>query len=691
MDSNRSTEELQRRRYMKALLNDVHAFERMLEEERFETGIRRIGAEMEMFLVDSAMRAAPVADAVLAHADRPELVNELARFNLEANANPRVFGGSCLADMEAELKELVGAADTAARTQDARILLTGILPTLRVRDLSLANMTPKDRYHEINDATCAARGGKFQVTIKGIDELELVHDNVMLESCNTSFQLHFQVAPKEFAKLYNIAQVITAPVLAAAVNSPLLLGRQLWNETRVALFQHSVDARSTLEKARNARPRVSFGDSWVRESAAEVWRDNITRFRVLFVADLEEDPESVLDAGGIPELTALRLHNGTVYRWNRVCYGHDGVVPHLRIENRVLPAGPTVLDQMANAAFYYGLMAACVEEYGQVHKRMLFDDAKSNFFAAARHGLKAQFTWVDGETIPASTLILERLLPMARDGLREAGIASGDVDRYLNVVEERVRSGQTGARWCRDSLRSMAGFSPGGGATEADKDDPSKAGMSRGSTDVLHRTLTEVMLRRQAHEVPVHEWELASSADLDEVLDLRDTYRTVGQFMSTDLFTVQPGDLVDLAASLMDWEHVRHVPVEDEQGQLVGLLSHRSLLRLVARGRRRADADPVAVSDIMKPAPVTVSSDTRTLDAIALMRTEKVGCLPVVDDGKLVGILTEWDLIGVAARLLDEHLRGEGPVHPVGVATPGQSGVAVGNPDAGQVGESTSG
>jgi CBS domain-containing protein/gamma-glutamyl:cysteine ligase YbdK (ATP-grasp superfamily) len=641
MTSTSPTDELQQRRFMKALLTDVHAFERMLEEDRFETGIRRIGAEQEMFLVDSSMRPMPVADAVLRHADRPELVNELAQFNLEANSSPLVFGGQCLSKMESELRELVRAADVSAESQGARILLTGILPTLRLQDLTLANMTPKARYMEINEATCAARGGHFHVLIKGNDELELTHDNVMLESCNTSFQLHFQVAPAEFSKLYNTAQAITAPVLAAAVNSPVLLGRQLWNETRVALFQHSVDSRSTVQKARNVRPRVSFGDAWVKESAAEVWRENISRFRVLFVTDLEEDPDAVLDADGIPELSALRLHNGTVYRWNRVCYGHDGVRPHLRIENRVLPAGPTILDQMANAAFYYGLMAACVEEYGQIHEHMLFEDAKSNFFAAARHGLNAQFTWLDGETIPASELILDRLLPMARQGLRSSEIDEADIERYLSVLENRVSCGSTGSRWVRESLRNMA---------------------DAGSGDVRDRALTAVMLKRQDTDAPVHEWASVEPAELQAVLDSSDAIQTVGQFMSTDLFTVRPGDLVDLAASLMDWEHVRHVPVEDDQAHLVGLLSHRSLLRLVARGRGNKSEEPVAVSDIMNADPVTVSSDTSTLDAIAVMRREKVGCLPVVDEGKLVGIITERDFIGVAARLLDGHLRGtKGP------------------------------
>ncbi|MCB9899362.1 MAG: CBS domain-containing protein [Planctomycetes bacterium] len=622
-----------RRRYMKALLGDLHAFERMLDEDVFESGVRRIGAEQEMFLVDASMQPAPVAEAVLARADDPQLVHELALFNVEANTRPRSFGGRCLSEMEDELTGLVRKADEAARHVHARVLLTGILPTLRKCDLGLDNMTPKPRYHDIDRATREARGGLFHVQIKGDDELQVSHDNVMLESCNTSFQVHFQVGPKEFAKLYNMAQAITGPVMAAAVNSPVLMGRVLWHETRVALFQHSVDARTELEMKRAARPRVSFGDAWVRSSPAEVYRENIARFRVLFVTEPEEDPMAVLDRGEIPRLTALCLHNGTVYRWNRVCYGTVG--PHLRIENRVLPAGPTILDEVANAAFYYGLMSGCVEEYGHVRDRMEFEDARNNFFAAARLGLKAQMAWVDGEVMPAQRLILDKLLPLAHQGLERAGIDMADVERYLGVVRERVAHNHTGSQWVRSSLRSMGG----------DR-----------SVDIRHRAITRGMLARGFDGKPVHEWTLAGLEELTEVDVWRDSYRTVGQFMSTDLFTVRPEDLVDLAANLMDWEHVRHVPVEDEKGRCVGLLSSRALLRLLARGQ--VPGESVSVADVMKRDPVTVAPSTPTLDAIALMRDRRVGCLPVVEDDRLVGIVTESDLIGVAARLLDEHLRG---------------------------------
>jgi len=625
------------RRYTQALLEDVRAFERMLDEGCFESGIRCIGAEQEMFLVDAGMHPAPKALEVLEAVGDDALVNELALFNLEANTPPRAFGGSCLAEMESDLRRLAGAADQAARDVNCRIMLTGILPTLRLSDLSLGNMTPKDRYFEINEATGRARGGKFDISIKGRDDLDVSHDNVMLESCNTSLQLHFQVGQGEFAKLYNMAQAITAPVLAAAVNSPLLLGRQLWDETRIALFQSSVDSRSVAERQRQVRPRVSFGDAWVKQSAAEVWRENITRHRMLFVADMKEDPMAVLDAGGIPEFTALRLHNGTVYRWNRVCYGHDGITPHLRIENRVLPAGPTIADEMANSAFYFGLMAGCTEEYGNVHERMSFEDARNNFFSAARHGLSAQFHWVDGEVISASKLILEHLLPLAAAGLDAAGIDKADSERHLGVLEARVISGRTGSDWVRRSLDAMG---------------------TAARVDTRHRTLVKVMIERQDTEQPVHSWDLAGPADLERVTDWSDSYRFVSQLMTSDVFTVRPGDLVDLAASLMDWEHLRHVPVEDDQGQLVGLLSHRALLRMVAKGARQ-DAEPTAVRELMTSDPVTISSSSSTLEAVELMRAKNVGCLPVVAAGRLVGIITESDYLAVAARLLDERLGDE--------------------------------
>ena len=628
------SDEIRLRRFMKAILADVRALERMLDENRFETGVRRIGAEQEMFLIDEHCRPKNMALDVLARLNDPEFTTELALFNLETNLDPQVFGGDCLRRMETQLRENLLRVRTAAEAEGGGMVLSGILPTLKKSDLTLDSMTPNPRYRRLNDAMAALRGGEFHFLIKGIDELDTTHDNVMLESCNTSFQIHFQVAPDEFAKLYNLAQAIPPAVLAPAVNSPLLLGRRLWHETRVALFQQSVDARSKVHQNRGLRPRVSFGDHWIDESVMEIFREDVARFRVVLATDADEDPEGVLARGDVPQLSALRLHNGTVYRWNRACYGVADNVAHLRIENRVLPAGPTVLDEMANAAFFFGLMSALADEYGDIRKVMDFDDAKDNFHAAARMGLRAQFAWLGGKEYTAQDLILEHLLPLARQGLEHHKIEQRDVDRYLGVLEDRVRSGQTGSQWMLDSLQAMKG---------------------QGTADQRLRTLTHIARERQKVGDPVHTWKLAT---LEEAGGWRSSYLKVGQFMTTDLFTVQPGDVVDLAASLMDWRHIRHVPVENNDGKLVGLVSHRSLLRLVGQGMLTQDEERhVLVEDIMKRNVVTVGPDTPTLDAIEKMRAHRVGCLPVVENDQLVGIITERDLVNVAATLLEEHLR----------------------------------
>jgi len=619
--------------FLRALLDDVKALEIMLELGMIETGQRRIGAEQEFFLVDRGSHPAPVAMEVLARLDDPDFTTELARFNLETNLPPYQFGGACLSRLEKDLNARVERVRRAAAAEDAEVLLTGILPTLQLSDLGLDNMAPVPRYGMLNASLVKLRAGDFQVRIKGVDELFVVHDNVMLESCNTSFQLHFQVSPEEFAPMYNLAQAITGPVLAAAVNSPVLLGNRLWHETRVALFEHSVDHRSRTHRSRGQRARVRFGERWVEKSVLEIFRDDIARFRVVIPAEIEENALAELDQGRIPHLYALCIHNGTVYRWNRACYGwHDGSA-HLRIENRVLPAGPTVIDEVANAAFYYGLLAALGDEVGDIRTAMSFDDAKSNFIAAARLGLKAQFTWLGGQTESAAGLILKQLIPSARAGLLSRNVDSSDIDRYLGVIEERVESGRTGSQWMLDSLAEM----------------PATARPHERS-----RALTAASIERQKVGEPVHTWALAEA---DEAQDWRHSFRTVGQFMTRDLFTVQPDDLVDLAANVMDWEHVRHVPVEDDEGRLVGLVSHRRLIRLLAQGGARANA-PVPVAQIMKVDPITVTPDTPTLDAIALMRSHRVACLPVVQADKLVGILTERDLIEVAAELFREHLTG---------------------------------
>jgi CBS domain-containing protein/gamma-glutamyl:cysteine ligase YbdK (ATP-grasp superfamily) len=628
-------DEIKSQAFMKALLEDLRALEYMIATGLFESGVARIGAEQEMFLVDRNMRPAPISLEVLDQAKDSRLTTEIARFNLEANLTPLSLTGRCFQQMEHEVDELLSLVRKSAGSFGADVLLSGILPTLQKSDLTLENLTPLPRYSQLNKGVIRLRGGPFSIHIKGLDELQITHDNVMMESCNTSFQVHFQTSPGEFAAHYNVAQAITDPVLAAAVNSPLLFGHRLWQETRVALFQHSIDSRSRTQLARSQPTRVSFGDQWLEKSVVELFHDQISRFRPIMITQPDEDPFQVLARGETPLLSALRMHNGTVWRWNRACYGVANGIAHLRIENRALPSGPTVQDEMANTAFFVGLMVALPQAYGDIAKRITFDDAKENFFSAARHGLNAQLRWLGGKSFSATSLILNELLPLARAGLNAALVDSSDVDKYLGVLEARVRSGQTGSQWMLNSLAAL------------------KSNKGHDPIDTQTRLLTSTILALQKEDKPVHEWKLAEAGELT---DWSQSYQTVGQFMSTDLFTLRPNDLVDLAASLMEWRHIRHVPVEDENGHLVGLVTHRGLLRLLSRSPNAPDGSSMTVREIMKANPTSVTSTTPTLEAIEIMRRSGIGCLPVVDNNQLVGIVTSYDFLTATASLFKQHL-----------------------------------
>ncbi|NNL96010.1 MAG: CBS domain-containing protein [Xanthomonadales bacterium] len=628
-DSDQATKQA----FMKSLLEEVQALESMLDSGMIESGKRRIGAEQEMFIINQAFKPANRVLDILDAIDDERFTHEIGLFNMEANLSVQDMRGDSLRRMEDEAQEIYRIARESAGEVGCDIALVGILPTLTRENLGLDSMVPTVRYKALNDALLKLRGKDFQFSITGIDQLNIKHDNVMLEACNTSFQVHFQTGPDEFVHMYNIAQAITGPLMAASVNSPILLGRRLWHESRIAVFEHSIDARSEAHQERGLKPRVHFGDHWINESVAEIFKEDIARFRVILTTETEDDPMGMVARGEAPKLNALRLHNGTVYRWNRPCYGVHNGIPHLRIENRVIPSGPTIIDEMANAAFFFGMMAGMSRRYGDVREVLNFDDVKTNFLAAARDGIRAQMNWMDDRQWPAQELILQELLPMAREGLQEVGIDADDIDRYLGVMEERVTMRRTGARWLLESVQNMK---------------------ERGTLDQRLRCLVSSMVEQQSSSTPISQWSLANFC---EELDWRESYRHVAQFMATDLFTVRPGDIVDFAASLMDWRHVRHVPVEDDNGKLVGLVSHRALLRLVATGKVGGE-HKVTVSDIMNPNPVTVSPETSTVDAIRLMREAQLACLPVTDNGKLVGLVTEHDLIVVSSHLLERYLDG---------------------------------
>jgi CBS domain-containing protein len=468
------------------------------------------------------------------------------------------------------------------------------------------------------------RGESYQLLIWGLDQLRITHDNVMLEASCASFQLHFQVAPGHFARAYNVAQLIAAPVLAAATNSPVFLGRRLWHETRIAVFQHSVDERSNSQVARQHPTRVGFGERWVERSVIEIFREDIARFPVIMTTHVNVDAMEQLREGKVPELAALRLYNSTVWRWNRACYGVLDGRPHLRIEIRMLPSGPTVLDEVANAALVFGLLVAIDREYGPVDKRFRFEDAKYNFLAAARHGLGSQLLWLDGERHPANRLILKELLPLARAGLKEVGITAEDIDRYIGTVEERVRRDQTGSQWAFRALTAL------------DRED---------APEVQHRSLTEAMLSNQKTGLPVHAWELPGGRRTR-------VGQTVQDIMSTDLFTVQPNASVQLVANIMDWRYIRHILIEDEEGRFCGLVSHRDLLRLLAKYGSDEGSLDRPVREIMDPDPVTTSPATSLREAIQTMQDARTDSLPVISGGRLVGIVTTHDVLTVLAKML---------------------------------------
>lgn len=619
------------RSFTKSLLTDLRALERMLDEGLIESGVRRFGCEQEMFLVDRAWRPATVALQVLDLLDEENFTTELGLFNLEMNIEPMRLVGGCFSALQERIEELLGMVRDAAHRVGAEVVLSGILPTLSKSDLTLDNITPRARYYALNEALTRMRGGAYRLHIEGRDELNIEHDSVMLEACNTSCQVHLQVDPDEFARMYNVSQAVIGPVVAAAVNSPLLFGKRLWAETRIALFQQSLDTRSTTVHLRDLSPRVRFGEKWVEQSVTELFQADIANFRVLLAQRCEEDPFERLEAGAVPRLEALQLHNSTVYRWNRPCYGISDGKPHVRIECRALPAGPTVLDEVANTVFWIGVVRGAHQEYGDITQRLDFDDAKYNFLAASRNGLNAGFHWVDNELVSAPDLILDTLLPLARLGL-ESRVDSAELDRYLGVIKDRVASRRTGSTWMIRSLQEMK---------------------QRGTRSGRLAALTAATVRQQEMEKPVHEWDLAP---LEEVGGWPMSYSRVEQYMATQLFTVQEDELLEMVAFLMDRKQIRHVPVEDDEHRLVGLVSYRSILRMVAEFGAAGVHDTVPVKSIMEVEPIVVAPETPTLEAINIMKEQGVSCLPVVKDGRLVGLVSEIDFMSIADQLLQSTL-----------------------------------
>jgi CBS domain-containing protein len=475
-------------------------------------------------------------------------------------------------------------------------------------------------------------GQAFELRIQGIDELLLRSHTPLLEAANTSFQVHLQVDPENFVSYYNIAQALTAPVLGISANSPIVFGRRLWHESRIALFQQALDVRTTHEHMRERSPRVNFGSDWVHHSILDIYREDIARFRSLIYPETYENAMEAVLEGNIPKLSALQIHNSTVYRWNRPCYGiSDTGKPHLRIENRVLPAGPTVVDEIANAALWLGAVIGCAKEWGDIRKKMSWEDVRDNFEKAARFGIDSKFTWFKDKKITVTDLVNEELIPLAKEGLTAQGIHSGDIDFYMNIISQRAKLNLNGARW---QLRAF---------TKLKKET---------SMDEAITVMTSAIYENQKLGKPVHTWELP---ELKDLLEYRPENLRVEEFMQTDLFTVSKDDLIELVAKLMDWRKVRYMPVEDQKGNICGLITSRLLLRFYSqKGISFIEGKKLqVVEDIMIKSPIVIEPGKSIIEALQIMREKKIGCLPVVTGGELIGIITEMDFLRISARLIE--------------------------------------
>ncbi len=476
------------RRFAIRLEAGLEALATLLRRPGFGAGEPSLGVEVEFSLVDATGRPSWVNQRVLADASDSRLTPELNRYNLECNSRPVPLAGEPFSALATEIEEILAGAARAAKRHDATPLLIGILPTVGPADVAREAMTDLARFRALSEAIRSRRHGPFELCIAGEDPLVATLDDVTAEGANTSLQIHLRVTPAGFAAAHAAAQIATAPVLAASGNAPLFLGHRLWEETRVALFKQAVDERGELPDGWHPPARVSFGHGWVREGAYELFAESVALYAPLLPVSGDEDPLAAVRSGGVPGLDELRLHHGTVWRWNRAVYDPaDG--GHLRVELRALPSGPSIPDMIANAAFLVGLTLGLRDEIPRILPSFPFDYAHRNFYRAAQHGLDAMLLWPAFEApsprpIRARSL-LPALLPLARRGLVAAGVTEGEAGRWLDVIEARLVCGVTGAVWQRAALKALG------------------LGRSR------EETLAELVLRYQAESatgLPVHGW-----------------------------------------------------------------------------------------------------------------------------------------------------------------------------------------
>ena len=423
--------------FQRRLVDETRLLQQWMDDGLLETDEPMAGSEIEAWLVDDQGQAAAVNQAFLAHMNDPMVVPELSAFNVELNTKPRHYGDGMLERMHAELEDLWQRCEKTARVHGAHMLMIGILPTIQQSALCLANISSMQRYQALNEQVLHMRNGEpLRIDIRGREHLFISHEDVMLEAATTSLQLHLKISASKAARAYNLSKMISAPMVALSANSPYLFGRDLWEETRIPLFEQSVAVGAS-----DYSKRVTFGIRFVEHSVMECFDANRDRYPVL-LPQLMDTPRE--------ELAHLRLHNGSIWRWNRPLVGFDDDGrPHCRIEHRVAPSGPSTRDVIANSAFYFGLVTEYLETEQEAEVRLPFFRVKEDFYHCAYSGLDAKVTWLDGQTGNVSELILQKLLPAARRGLERMGVSENEAQYWLGIIRDRVSSEQTGAQWQR--------------------------------------------------------------------------------------------------------------------------------------------------------------------------------------------------------------------------------------------------
>lgn len=485
----------ERQRYRAKIQQCLDALARMLAAGSLSTEGQQVGLEIELNLIDDDLDPAMANAAVLDHIADPTFQTELGQHNIEINVRPRPLAGDQAVQLEAELREALDSADAKARATGAGLAMIGMLPTLRREHFDLRWLSLNPRYAVLNEQIFAARREEMVLDLEGVampdsppERLLTSIDTILPESACTSVQLHLQVAPADFAAHWNAAQCLAGVQVALAANSPFLLGKALWHETRIPLFEQSCDTRPPELRNQGVRPRVWFGERWI-SSVFDLFEENTRYFPPLLPETRSEDPLAVLENGGAPQLSELRLHNGTVWRWNRPIYDVADGVAHLRIENRVLPAGPTVVDVLANAAFFYGALRALTKHEPPVWTQMSFTAAEHNLYAGARLGMDAELYWPGTGWVAPDELVLRTLLPLAHEGLRCHGVSDAARERYLGVLERRCVARRTGSTWQRETVQALSG----------------RRGDRRAALAGMLRRYVEYMHTNQ----PVHTWPAA--------------------------------------------------------------------------------------------------------------------------------------------------------------------------------------